>query len=75
MMTASPHVFEIGMVVTYQGCPHRVVGITPMSVNPRLVDLEDPARGELRRVASSDAGLELANDSLRTATSPALEVR
>ena len=56
--------FKIGTIVSYRGRLHVVVGVTPMSVTPQLVELEDQDSGRIRRVPSGD--LQLFNEkSLR----------
>jgi hypothetical protein len=57
-------VFKIGTIVSYRGRLHVVVGVTPMSVTPQLVELEDRESGRIRCVPSDD--LQLFNErSLR----------
>ena len=56
--------FKIGTIVIYRGRLHVVVGVTPISVTPQLVELEDQESGRIRRVPSGD--LQLFNEkSLR----------
>ena len=56
--------FKIGTIVSYRGRLHVVVGVTPMSMTPQLVELEDQESGRIRRVPSGD--LQLFNEkSLR----------
>jgi len=50
-------VFKIGTIVSYRGRLYVVVGVTPMSVTPQLVELEDRESGRIRRVPSSDLQL------------------
>jgi len=50
-------VFEIGTIVSYRGRLHVVVCITPMSVTPPLVELEDIESGRIRRVRADDPQL------------------
>jgi hypothetical protein len=50
---------EIGMFVKYGERLHAVVGITPMSVTPRLVELEDADGRRIRRVQPTDPHLEI----------------
>jgi hypothetical protein len=52
---------KIGMLVTYHARQHVVVGITPMSVTPQLLELEDADSGRTRHVKSTDRDLELAS--------------
>jgi hypothetical protein len=47
-------VFKIGTIVRYRGRLHVVVGVTPMSVTPQLVEIEDRESGRIRRVPSAD---------------------
>jgi hypothetical protein len=47
-------VFEIGTIVSYRGRLHVVVGVTPMSATPQLVEIEDRESGRIRRVPSDD---------------------
>ena len=46
--------FEIGTIVSYQG---RLFGVTPMSVTPALLELEDTENGSTRRVRADDPEL------------------
>ncbi len=46
--------FKIGTIVSYRGRLHVVVGVTPMSVTPQLVEIEDRESGRIRRVPSAD---------------------
>jgi len=50
-------VFEIGTIVSYRGRLHVVVGVTPMSVTPQLVEIEDRESGRIRRVPYADLQL------------------
>jgi hypothetical protein len=50
-------VFEIGTIISYRGRLHVVVGITPMSVTPPLLELEDTDSGRIRRVRGDDPQL------------------
>jgi hypothetical protein len=50
-------VFKIGTIVSYQGGLHVVVGVTPMSVTPQLVEIEDRKTGRIRRVPAGDLQL------------------
>jgi hypothetical protein len=43
--------FKLGDTVNYHGRAHVVVGSDPMSVTPRLIEIEDLASGRIRRVA------------------------
>jgi hypothetical protein len=47
-------VFKIGTIIGYRGRLHVVVGVTPMSVTPQLVELEDRESGRIRRVPYGD---------------------
>lgn len=47
-------VFKIATIVSYRGRLHVVVGVTPMSVAPQLVEIEDRESGRIRRVPSAD---------------------
>jgi hypothetical protein len=49
--------FEIGTIVSYQGRLYVVLGVTPMSVTPALLELEDTENGSIRRVRADDAEL------------------
>src|SRR3954469_24110603 len=49
--------FEIGTIVSYQGRLYVVIGVTPMSVTPALVELEDAENGSTRRVRADDPEL------------------
>ena len=49
--------FEIGTIVSYQGRLYVVLGVTPMSVTPALLELEDTETGSTRRVRADDAEL------------------
>jgi hypothetical protein len=49
--------FEIGTIVSYQGRLYVVLGVTPMSVRPALLELEDTENGSIRRVRADDAEL------------------
>jgi hypothetical protein len=50
-------VFDIGTIISYRGRFHVVVGITPMSVTPPLLELEDTESGRIRRVQGDDSQL------------------
>jgi hypothetical protein len=50
-------VFEIGTIISYRGRLHVVVGITPMSVTPPLLELEYAESGHIRRVRGDDPQL------------------
>ncbi|MBA3736865.1 MAG: hypothetical protein H0W90_17020 [Actinobacteria bacterium] len=50
-------VFKIGTIVSYGGRLHVVVGMTPMSVTPQLVEIEDRESGRIRRVPAADLQL------------------
>jgi hypothetical protein len=59
-------VFKIGTIVSYRGRLHVVVGVTPMSVTPQLVEIEDRESGRIRRVPYADLQLfEQPEKSLR----------
>ena len=47
-------VFEIGTIISYRGRLHVVVGITPMSVTPPLLELEDTESRRIHRVRGND---------------------
>jgi hypothetical protein len=47
-------VFKIGTIVSYRGRLHVVIGVTPMSATPQLVELEDRESGRIRRVPYGD---------------------
>ncbi len=49
--------FKIGTIVSYRGRLHVVVGVTPISVTPQLVELEDQENGRIRSVPSGDLQL------------------
>ena len=49
--------FEIGTIVSYQGRLFVVIGVTPMSVTPALLELEDTENGSTRRVKADDPEL------------------
>ena len=49
--------FKIGTIVSYRGRLHVVVGVTPISVTPQLVELEDRESGRIRRVPAGDLQL------------------
>ena len=49
--------FKIGTIVSYRGRLHVVVGVTPMSATPQLVELEDRESGRIRRVPYGDPQL------------------
>jgi hypothetical protein len=57
-------VFKIGTIVSYQGRLHVVVGVTPMSVTPQLVEIEGRQSGRIRRVPAGD--LQLSRNLKRT---------
>jgi hypothetical protein len=46
--------FDIGTFIRYRGRLHVVVGVTPIGVYPRLVDLEDVESGRVRRLNPDD---------------------
>jgi len=48
---------KIGTIVSYRGRLHVVVGLTPMSETPQLVELEDRGSRRIRRVPSGDPQL------------------
>jgi len=50
-------VLEIGTIVSYRGRLYVVVGITPMSVTPPLLELEDAESRRARRVRADDPEL------------------
>jgi hypothetical protein len=50
-------VFEIGTIISYRGRLHVVVGTTPMSVSPPVLELQDTERGRIRRVRGDDPQL------------------
>jgi hypothetical protein len=59
-------VFKIGTIVIYRGRLHVVVGVTPMSATPQLVELEDRESRRIRRVPYGDLQLfEEPDKSLR----------
>ena len=49
--------FEIGTIVSYQGRLYVVLGVTPMSVTPALLEVEDTENGSIRRLRADDAEL------------------
>jgi len=49
--------FEIGTIVSYQGRLYVVLGGTPMSVTPALLEVEDTENGSIRRVRADEAEL------------------
>ena len=49
--------FEIGTIVSYQGRLYVVLGVTPMSVTPALLEVEDTENGSIRRVRADEAEL------------------
>ena len=49
--------FEIGTIVRYQRRLYVVRGVTPMSVTPALLELEDTENGSTRRVKADDPEL------------------
>ena len=51
---ATAAMFEIGKTISYRGRRHVVVGVTPMGVTPRLVELEDAESGRVRSVECDD---------------------
>ncbi len=46
--------FKFGTIVSYGGRLHVVVGVTPMSVTPQLVEIEDRESGRIRCVPFAD---------------------
>jgi len=42
--------FKLGDTVSYHGRAHVVVGTDPVSVTPRLIEIEDVDSGRIRRV-------------------------
>jgi hypothetical protein len=50
-------VFKIGTIIRYRGRLHVVVGITPISVTPPLLELQDTESGRIRRVQGDDPQL------------------
>jgi hypothetical protein len=50
-------VFKIGTIVSYRGRLHVVVGVTPMSLTPQLVEIEDRESGRISRVPYGDLRL------------------
>ena len=46
--------FKIGTIVSYRGRIHVVIGVTPMSATPQLVEVEDRESGRIRRVPYGD---------------------
>ncbi len=55
--SARAAMFRIGTIVSYRGRLHVVVGVTPMSVTPQLVEIEDRESGRIRRVPYRDLQL------------------
>ena len=51
--------FEIGMSVRHRGLLHVVVGFTPMSVEPGLLELEDVQSGRIRLVELTEPDLKV----------------
>ncbi len=49
--------FKIGTIVSYRGRLHVVAGVTPISVTPQLVEIEDRESGRIRRVPYGDLQL------------------
>jgi len=49
--------FEIGTIMSYRGRLHVVVGSTPMSVTPPVLELEDTESARIRRVRGDDPQL------------------
>ncbi len=49
--------FKIGTIVSYRGRLHVVVGVTPMSVTPQLVEIEDRESERIRSVPPDDLQL------------------
>jgi hypothetical protein len=47
-------VFKFGTIVSYRGRLHAIVGVTPMSVTPQLVEIEDLESGRISRVPLAD---------------------
>jgi len=47
-------VFEIGTIVSYRERLYIVVGVTPMSVTPQRVEIEDRESERIRRVPYAD---------------------
>jgi hypothetical protein len=47
-------VLEMGTLVNYRARPHVIVGITPMSVTPQLLELEDTETGRVCHVNAVD---------------------
>jgi hypothetical protein len=54
---ARAYMFEIGTIVSYRGRLHVFIGITPMSVTPPQVKLEDTESGRILRVRGDDPQL------------------
>jgi hypothetical protein len=50
---------EPGTLVAYRGRPHVVVGVTPMSIIPHAVELEDVSSGRISSVDVSDRQLQI----------------
>jgi len=50
-------VFKIGTIVSYRGRLHVVVGVTPMSVTPELVEIEDRENERIRSVPPDELQL------------------
>jgi hypothetical protein len=63
-------VFKIGTIVSYRGRLHVVVGVTPMSLTPQLVEIEDRESGRIRRVPYGD--LQLFEDDSSSTTAPTM---
>ncbi len=49
--------FKIGTIVSYRGRLHVVVGVTPMSVTPELVEIEDRENERIRSVPPDELQL------------------
>jgi hypothetical protein len=45
---------EIRDTLSYQGRGHLVLGMTPMSVTPRLIEIEDTDNGRIRSVSPDE---------------------
>ncbi len=56
-MRAHAAVFKIGTIVSYRGRLHVVVGVTPMSVTPELVEIEDRENERIRSVPPDELQL------------------
>jgi len=55
---------DLGTLLTYRGCPHVVVGVTPLGATPRLFELKDVESGRIRRVEWTDPGLDTSRAGL-----------